>query len=44
MSTYTFGIVISQLTEVNETYHTTLKKPLLKIWGRKDFHDDLRVS
>lgn len=44
MSTYTFGLVISQLVEVNHTYHTILAKPLLKIWGRKDFHNDIKVN
>lgn len=44
MSTFSFGFVISQLSEVNVTKPATLDKPLVKVWGRKDFHDDLLVS
>lgn len=44
MSTFTFGFVISQLSEVNRTYHTPLEKPILKIYGRKDFHKEISVK
>lgn len=44
MSTFTFGLVISQLSEVNRTYHTALEKPKLKIYGRKDFHKEISVK
>lgn len=44
MSTFTFGFVISQLSEVNRTYHTELEKPILKIYGRKDFHSEISVK
>lgn len=44
MSTFTFGFVISQLSEVNRTYHTAIEKPVLRIYGRKDFHKEISVK
>lgn len=44
MSTFTLGFVISQLSEVDRTYHTELEKPSLKIYGRKEFHKEISVK
>lgn len=43
MSTFTFGFVVSQLSEIERTYHTELTKPSLTIYGRKDFHKEINV-
>lgn len=44
MSSFSFGFVISELSVVNETKNTELERPIVKIWGRNDFHHDLSVS
>lgn len=45
MSTFSFGFVMSELTEVKYNGTTPLNavKPVIKVWGRPDFHDDLIV-
>lgn len=44
MSSFSFGFVISDLSAVNDTKGTDLEKPIVKIWGRNDFHHDLTVN
>lgn len=44
MSTFTFGFVITQLVQLNNSNQNELMKPNLKIWAREDLHDELNVS
>lgn len=43
MSAISFGFVISQLTQLNITTETPLLKPIVRIWAREDFQDELKV-
>ncbi|XP_037027645.1 aminopeptidase N [Bradysia coprophila] len=42
MSTISFGFVISQLTQLNITTETPLLKPIIRIWAREDYQDELK--
>lgn len=42
LSTYAFGFIISQLTRVHSP-ESTLSKPKINVWARKDLHGDLTV-
>lgn len=44
MSTISFGFVISQLSQLNITFETPLLKPIVRIWAREDYQDELKVS
>lgn len=44
MSTISFGFVISQLTQLNITTETPLLKPIVRIWAREDYQDELKVK
>lgn len=43
MSTFAFGFIISQMTRVNST-ESTISKPIINVWARKDLHADLAVK
>lgn len=44
MSSYSFGFVISQLSEVNITNSADDIKTKVKVWGRPDFHNEISVK
>lgn len=46
MSTFTFGFVISQLTEIKAPVSDEKQSvgPRLRIWARPEFHSELHVS